>query len=822
MQVPSFVTDWPGKSATNQSALPHPAVYHMLDVAAVADQVIDGERFSQPLRDAIVVLTSLHDLGKIGAAFRDMLLSGRPQTNGRHWEVTEALLRNHDALVAKHLGGTDVVRRILYASVAGHHGRPPIREQKEMRRCLLSVGPGGLQDSEDALKALLQLWPTASLQELDTAAAKTLSWWLPGFISTCDWIGSNTEWFPSHEPTVSCQVYLTKTRDRAVEAVKAIGLVTPSVSSDKLFEFALRPMQQAAEETPLAPGPILALIEDETGSGKTEVALILAQRMLRAGKGRGLFFALPTTATANAMFERARNVIGSMFTAPPSLTLAHGRSALSQSFVELQSAEVQSDDVVCSEWLGDDRRKSLLGTVGVGTIDQALLSVLPTRFSTLRHYALASKILIIDEAHELGEPYLQTELLRLLEFHRRAGGSAIVLSATLPLDLRKAIREVYGLERDEDLSYPSLSIGAVPKPAIQARKSERGPVSIKRLCAADDAVALLLSKASDGAACVWVRNSVDDAIVAYEQLQALGADVDLFHARFALVDRLSKETQALTRFGKAGAERAGRILVATQVVESSLDLDFDVMVSDLAPMASLIQRAGRLWRHMDLRPRAGRPVLSPELAVLAPDPSMVANDRWLSEALGSGAYVYPLDTQWRTARVLFDAGEIDTPAGLRNLVEAVHGTDVEPVPDALLGAEIESIGAGFAARSTARQNLIPMDAEFRVGARASDDRDYPTRLGQEQRKLVLAEESEGGLRLWQKVDSCQLAEVQASEYRLSKLALPSQETHIIQAITNTWKDWQRQSLTVCPVLDDGLICDELAYSKETGLRFVAT
>lgn len=154
-----------------------------------------------------------------------------------------------------------------------------------------------------------------------------------------------------------------------------------------------------------------------------------------------------------------------------------------------------------------------------------------------------------------------------------------------------------------------------------------------------------------GAAVLWVRNAVDDAISAVDALRNRGIDADLLHARFALCDRLRHETAALQIYGKSREARPKRVLVATQVVESSLDLDFDVMVSDLAPVPALAQRAGRLWRHMDKRPRSVRPVPMPVLHVVSPDPEDVQDDAWLHRVLDRGAYTYTVGLQWRSARL---------------------------------------------------------------------------------------------------------------------------------------------------------------------------
>lgn len=334
---------------------------------------------------------------------------------------------------------------------------------------------------------------------------------------------------------------------------------------------------------------------------------------------------------------------------------------------------------------------------------------------------------------------------------------------------------------------------------------------------------MLTDRARSGAACVWVRNAVDDAIAGVQALRAAGVPADLLHARFALCDRLRHERAALARFGKTGADREGRVLVATQVVESSLDLDFDVMVSDLAPMAALIQRAGRLWRHMALRPAATRPVPAPVLSVISPDPDVVEDADWLRRVLDKGAWVYPLDLQWRTARALFGAGQIVAPSGLRALVEAAHGEDVPPVPAPLALAEQEREGKGYADANRARRDMIKLAAGFRQGGAGASDADYPTRLGRPQTTLLLARWQDGALIPIAgdaTVDGCQLSEVTAAASRLAGLDLPDQISGKIKELSQDWPEWKRHSVMICPTDAQGAICEGLRYDPKLGLVFV--
>lgn len=502
---------WPGKSPAEPGGVAHPAIFHMLDVAAVAECLLQDKGFTEPQRHALVLLAALHDLGKINEAFRAMLRHGQPQTAGLHWEVTEAFLRLHDDLLAPFFDGSSLYSRYeLYAAAAGHHGRPPVRDLRLNRS---STGPGAdwkamldaagetaVADSAEVVRAFICLWPKASLGALKTSEARRVSWHLAGVVTAADWIGSNVDWFPAMAPGLKLPAYLAEARERAAEAVARAGIVTPTVSSEQIFDFAPRPMQTACAEVELQQGPMLAIIEDETGSGKTEAALILAQRMLRRGKGNGLYFALPTMATADAMFDRVREVLKRLYERAPSLGLAHNRAGLHTGFRELAVIRDRNpDEPGPTDWLVDNRRKALLANVGVGTIDQALLAVVRAKHAPLRQFGLSSTILVVDEAHEMGDPYMRELLASLLRLHADQGGSAIMLSATLPMKLRAELTEAFesGAQRptlaDENRAYPVLTVPGVAAPMLAPTREQpsRGPVTVMRLKENEEALDIL-------------------------------------------------------------------------------------------------------------------------------------------------------------------------------------------------------------------------------------------------------------------------------------------------------------------------------------------
>ena len=838
----------------------HPLPYHCLDVAAVGEALLyrhHGLRQSLsgllglPSQDFIPVLCfllCLHDIGKFAKKFQAKVpvlyrnsFSDDPSRVPSRYDHSAGGLRLFDAddnLFQLPSGPSRRVWRALVSAVVGHHGAPPQPVNGESLVTLRpDFGKAGIEAAGTFIQEARDLFALPeTLPPLERECVRRASFALAGHAVLADWIGSKQDWFPYCEPAQDLEAYWHYARKQAGRAAEEAG-VLPSPSTDRLDYGALigadaspTPMQNWANSVELTDGPALFMIEDETGSGKTEAALMLAHRLLASGCADGLYVALPTMATANAMFDRLATAYRQLFAAGtlPSIALAHGardmhdgfRSAVlaagryEASYSQTGNQEEGSEttaSAACAAWIADDRRRAFLADAGAGTVDQALLSILPSRHQSLRLLGLMRRVLILDEVHAY-DAYMQRENERLLEFQGGLGGSAILLSATLPLSVRQRLTDAFsrGLENEAPphplnnggMDYPlatvcGTSVRTSTKVPGQAGRARTLPVRFLRTM--EEALVAVEKAACGGQAVLYIRNTVDDALEAQAALTARGLAADVFHARFALVDRLRIEKQVVAAFGKLstpkdriGEDQNGKVLIATQVVEQSLDLDFDALVTDLAPVDLLIQRAGRLWRHR--RPgRAGRP----ELLVVGPEPIDGADDQWFSRAFPRAAFVYRDHARlWLTAKALSHAGSIESPDGLRALVEKVYGDGAEvDVPQALLGRFFDAEGRTGADRGMANTNVLDLakgyvwdggawDSDVRTPTRLVDDPQVTLRLARARDGRIVpyapAIEREEPWRAWR------LSEVNVTARRVGGEAIPPEYAGASQAVKTAW------------------------------------
>ncbi len=817
-KAPDYFRYW-GKAEKAEDSY-HLLVYHCLDVAAVGQTLLKNNlrllrKFSwltgfdeQTCEHWLLLFLASHDLGKFSITFqglREDLLERLQQI-----KTTKPYTTRHDSL--GHLIWTDVgwktclseemkeyadywqeIFRFLSNAFTGHHGVPPSLTGNNGLRLKL----GNFferNDTEAAENFIRDIGGLFGRRQEDVSPqllydlTPYMTWLLSGFVVVCDWIGSNKSWFRLESQPILLEEYWEKSAvPQAADAVRDAGIGTPcNVGASSPFYSVFpsinkpSPLQRYVSECPLPNSPQVFILEDVTGSGKTEAALFLARRMMARGLGSGIYLALPTMATSNAMFNRlAENpsedeapVYLRLFdnTSKPSVVLAHGARHLSKTFMNaiVQSTEEKNEEgqneetatAQCAAWLADNRKKALLADVGVGTLDQALLAVLPARFQSLRLFGLAGHILIVDEVHAY-DPYMNKLLLNLLTFHAALGGSAILLSATLPCHIRQEMLESFakGLGVASPLAksghYPlatQISSEFFDEKPVEAMPERKTSVDIKLVSDTNEVERRIVEASESGKCVCWIRNTVHDALAGYEALrQAVPSDkLLLFHARFAMGDRLDIENAVINTFGKKSteAERQGMVLIATQVVEQSLDLDFDLLVSDLAPMDLIIQRAGRLHRH--LRDERGNPLSTdagpdrrepPGFLIHSPEALEDAGGDWFKRAFPKAAYVYPSHgCLWLTAGLLNKRGVLRMPDDAPMLIEAAFDANTEKtIPEALRQRDLKVEGEMMRDKSAAHINMLKLEEGYAATPNQWwEDVRTPTRLGDTETTVRLA------------------------------------------------------------------------------------
>jgi CRISPR-associated endonuclease/helicase Cas3 len=877
----SAVLDFWGKAqkdADSGGVQSHPIAFHNLDVAACLRAILLARPLTlrkcaallglKPIEalHVLIALASLHDLGKFGKSFQAKRPDLWPASLGQFREPPKSFHTSDGYLLWNDGLSRTVIERVwpngsnwlqlLAPAIFGHHGRPVARSTATASRVL---GDAGVHAAEICAKALLDLLHPEPVSSRSVTNPETASWWVAGLMTLSDWIGSHEEWFAYKSVNANLDLkgnlreYWKHAKRMAHIAIREAGLIPASVASIQSFEAltgtpSLSPAQRWASEVDLPDGPVLIILEDVTGSGKTEAAQILVHRLMLRGNASGVYWAMPTQATANAMYDRQGDAIRRLFAdgdgPRPSLALAHGQARLNEKFratvlggisevsarirVNPSNADVPSE-VVCAAFLADDRRASLLADIGSGTIDQAILGVLPSRFNTLRLFGLAEKILVMDEAHAY-DAYVSIELQTILKFHAALGGSAVVLSATLSIDQRRKIVEAWSEELpggkvpralfapsppplELSTAYPLATVVGgetrivVESPIRPAAWSTR-TVGVRFV---HDEAALIdeLRQAHEaGAAVVWVRNTVRDCMSTARLLRSLGLDPLVFHARFAQADRQAREREVLHIFGKEATneERRGRILIATQVIEQSLDLDFDVMFTDVAPIDLLIQRLGRFRRHEELRNQRPSGIAS-ELVILAPPMIEDPPKDWLKELLpGTNAVYADTGVIWRTVCALAKSKRIATPGtvgdegGVRHLVESVYGKDDTPVH--LEKATLDARARVHADAATALYGTLKVENGYNGSAiEWVNEIRVPTRLGRNPTIIRLARVmSDGKLEPWVAPDEFQsfpmwkrwaLSEVGISVHTIpTGSAADHKYDHTIAEVRRSWGKYE--------------------------------
>lgn len=608
-----------------------------------------------------IFLAAAHDIGKASPAFAMQVphLADRMRRVGYDFPSLTSDERRrmpHSVVSYLHLEDwlhrrydlhTAISARTLAVVLGGHHGVYPTSSRDlSIQSRLAGTDPLWSNTRDSLLDAAFQVSGLAD-EELRLLATNGINQpsqlVLTAFVIVCDWIASNTDYFPYHVDS-SPEI-------RATGALAELDLPEPwrpePLDDDReLFnarfmlpsEAQIRPVQQSAMQIARKVArPGLIIIEAPPGEGKTEAALGAAELLAaRFGCG-GVLTALPTQATSNAMFSREQHWLRNAV--PPtqltSISLCHGKAQFNEEFQQLRHPRftaIHDDDNsstdgtrngLLAHWWLSGRKKATLADFVVGTIDQVLLAALNSRHLMLRHLGMAGKVVILDEVHA-ADAYMAVYLDRALEWLGALGVPVIALSATLPPARRVKMLDAYQRGRgdqhdDRDLvaklaadvtDYPLISTSEIEVPSAPVPPSGREQ-SIRFEFMDEDMVelaAVVTASVASGGCVAVVHNTVDRAQQTYRDLKAnLGDDVVLLHSRFITIDRLTKESDLVRQLGSPSvSDRPKRlVVVSTQVIEQSLDLDFDLIFTDMAPIDSLIQRSGRLHRHA--RPEGARP-----------------------------------------------------------------------------------------------------------------------------------------------------------------------------------------------------------------------
>lgn len=791
---------WGKASRDKEEMKYHLLVYHSLDAAAVGVEFAKASPLVKYFCDTVAVeedcfldmigfLCAVHDIGKFAEGFQNLrpdlykFLNNKKSSASypeKHWSLGYRFLCDYTQVMsdAQRIIFLDAMDRWLAAS-AGHHGRPPKNEMSPFpvdRR----FSTEGVKDALEFMKEARRLFHQCDFGPLvgkPENILRILSWNLAGLIVLADWIGSSETWFEYRQDTMPlCEYWQKCALPSARKAVKESRMFPLSTARYKTIKYLFpaitvpTSLQSKVEEIKIPEGPKLFIIEDLTGSGKTEAALALAHRLMAAGEADGLYFGLPTMATANAMHDRVEAVYKELY-APdtaPSLVLAH---SMSRQYLAMEKDSREQDyanDEECAGqdlkgWLFDNRKKAFLANVGVGTVDQALLGVLPVRHQALRLLGMHRKILIVDEVHAY-DSYTNKLLCNLLEFHAAGGCHVILLSATLPHALRRNFINAFASGMQHDFSgnvrdeYPLITMvsgDAFLEMPVSSPEHLHKKITVIEVHDIKEILTLIESALQEGRCVCWIRNTVQDAMDAYALFcERLEEDkTTLFHARFALGDRLSIEQSVVNSFGPKSAtqDRRGKLVVATQVAEQSLDLDFDFMVSDLAPIDLIIQRAGRLCRHRRnaLGNRAGkeaRPL--PEMAVYMPEVVENAKRDWYSALFPKAAKVYEHHGRlWLTAKWLMEHKTFRMPEGARAMIEYVYGEENQTeIPEALQWHENKAGGNDRARAGIAQYNGLKVRNGYAADMLSwPDDENAPTRAGEPSTTVRLALWKDGRL-----------------------------------------------------------------------------
>lgn len=520
---------------------------------------------------------------------------------------------------------------------------------------------------------------------------------IEGLLIMADWIASNDNYFPLFDEDQDTCDYEARMHEGWL---KWFGNASwnPEYNHDsnkyyqENFGFSPREFQDRIfKAIDKSKNLGIMIVEAGMGMGKTEVALSSVEQLSQKSKCNGMFYCLPTQATTNAMFYRVYNWLTKVSARngdEMDIQLVHGKASLNDKFADLPHnadiGESRDEGVMVNQWFTGNKT-AILDSFVVGTIDQLLLLALRKKHLALRHLGFSGKVVVIDEAHGF-DSYMQTYLCRALQWLGKYHIPVVILSATLPAQKRAEFINSY-LDKHtkeskiyNDLAYPLVSYSdgdevKVIDDFVPVKQSTE--VAVKPFMGDENDLLNKTKKLlSDGGICGIVVNTVKRAqLLGRKFIEAFGEEnVEVLHASFLDTDRSKKEKKLLSEIGKGknGTRPKLKIVIGTQVLEQSLDIDFDVMFTDLAPIDLILQRVGRLHRHADNNGKRPNKLKVPQLYVL----SMNSDYEYESGA----SFVYGDFLLMRTQYFL--PSKINLPNSISNLVQKVYDFSIPIQVDA--------------------------------------------------------------------------------------------------------------------------------------------
>lgn len=687
-----------GRVVQGRSVLSHCQIVGEIARALIA-------RYPEPMRSRLFpagseMAAACHDIGKVSPTFAAKLFAAC-DVNDKRLSALSAVNPELETLWGGHAGVSQATAESLQAPryvpeiLGQHHGFNPALNG---RRGDADVFGGSLWFDErkklvDKLKAdLVADWPAFN----SVAQARVVA----GLTSVADWIGSG-EFFEN--PDQAWQPVIAAALNNA-------GFIKPVIRQGLSFvdvffpdDPSKRPREAQWRFIDHVSGPGLYILEAQMGMGKTEAALYAAYQMLAQEKATGIYFALPTQLTSNKIYDRFDAFLQQIVSAE-----TPQRALLLHSGAWLMDTEMGEEGSPGGAWF-NHRKRGLLAPFAVGTIDQALMAVMNVKHGFVRAYGLAGKVVILDEVHSY-DLYTGTILNALVEFLRQIDCTVIILSATLSRARRDALLQ----QTTTSEAYPLIT--AAPICAGEPVLSEIGVPATEHAtltlysCNNDEsALEEALRRAERGQQVLWIENTVAEAQQRYLDMASraveAGCEIGLLHSRFIPQHRNLHEQRWVALYGRAGRsqrKQCGRILVGTQVLEQSLDIDADFLVSRFAPTDMLLQRLGRLWRHTDTPRHASAKaecwLLSPSLESALANPGSV---------FGMSAMVYSPYVLCRSLEVWQAILSLSLPGDIRPLIDRTYSARSEEGPWATLLHELKN-GSRFRSGEEALQSLAKL------------------------------------------------------------------------------------------------------------------